>query len=569
MQKNKINKILLEDRVKFATVSGIYSTKPGIVGWVDKNIPEIDVITTKSFQVIPTLGNRESVVAEVEVGCFGNAVGLRNPGMDEASRDLAALGQLRCLLNVSLAGSSIDNFVTLVRKFEHCADFYELNFSCPHAEDGFGSCIGSDPKIVAQYVERVKAETSLPVFPKLTPNVDDIGAIARAAIDAGADGIVAINTEGPECFIEPHTGQPILYNPQGNLGGKSGTWILELAIECVQAIRAAIGNDYPIIGMGGVSCGKDVARMIDAGANVVGLGSVLAQVYGQDKKPYFTALKADAVSGTDHASQYIYQGRIAEYQPYKIEKIIEIGDSMRIFELAGDLEYLPSQYAFLWVPGVGEKPFSVGTRSPLSFIVRKQPYDLEKEIGLVTHGLFQLKVGEEMMIRGVYGADSPDSDKKNAFIVAGGTGIAVVPELVKKLKGQNKNVVVYSGLSRAEEVAYEDEIRKYAEYIPVTDDGIRGRVLRVLEERLAGEDINDSCFYTIGPVPLMKGALDIAEQAGASDADNYCSLETNNYCGIGMCGLCECGGRLTCQEGTFFSLEYFKEHQVDIMKFAH
>ena len=122
----------------------------------------------------------------------------------------------------------------------------------------------------------------------------NIGEIALAAVKAGADGIAAINTVGPEVFREPYTGQPVLYNPNGRKGGKSGLWIRETALQKVREIRQAVGEDVPIIGIGGIASTADVLNMREAGADVVGLGSVITRVPSQELLPhYFYSLKKD------------------------------------------------------------------------------------------------------------------------------------------------------------------------------------------------------------------------------------------------------------------------------------
>lgn len=565
--KQQTLEFLLEDRIKFATVSGIFTTKPNLIEWVDKNIPEIELITSKSYQIKPNDGNREPIIVETGVGCFGNAVGLRNPGMEQGHKDLVELKKrhdLRSYLNVSLSANSIDDFITLVKKFEDVADILELNFSCPHAAAGYGSSIGSDARIVHEYVKEIRKVTTALLFPKLTPNVDNIGEIALAAVDAGADGIAAINTVGPEVYTEYHTGKPILYNPKGHKGGESGECIKEIAIEKIREIRKAIGGEYPILGMGGIKIWCDIKRMIDAGASVIGIGSVFARVPMPLRPIYVATLKKDIENITNNAYVFISKERLAEYKPHKIRKITEKGKDLRVFELEGRIDYKASQFAFLWVPDVGEKPFSIAKGEPLTFIVRKREHNPEKKKGLVTHALFQLKEGDKLMTRGVYGADAPDSEKNNVYVVAGGTGIAVVPKLIEKFQG--KKINVYYGITSEDQIVFEDEIRRYAEYIQVADTGIVGRVLEVMQEDLHGKNMVDSCFYNIGPIHLMKKAMDIEERLGASKSDIFASIETNNMCGIGMCGECECGGKLTCQEGTFFSLDYLTSNGIDITK---
>ena len=234
-------------RIVTATVSGVLTTKEEMIRLFDEHVPSVDIITTKSFQVVPTPGNREPVICSPAPGDFGNSVGLRNPGMEEALEELKRLrGRgLRAFLNVSLAADSPENFITLVKAFDPLADLLELNFSCPHAAAGFGASIGSDKATAAEYVRRIQEaypERKSPLIIKLTPNADDIAGIAKAVIEAGADGIAAINTVGPKLYIEPHSGAPILNNKLGGKGGASGEWVKDDAIRCIKAIRNAIGD---------------------------------------------------------------------------------------------------------------------------------------------------------------------------------------------------------------------------------------------------------------------------------------------------------------------------------------
>ncbi|HQL11169.1 MAG TPA: dihydroorotate dehydrogenase, partial [Candidatus Woesebacteria bacterium] len=333
LKKNKkeVLDFFQKDGVKLTIVSGIVTTKPNLIKWVDQNIPEIGIITSKSYQIEPTEGNREPIIVEQSVGNFGNAVGLRNPGMEQGYRDLRKLKEhgLKAILNVSLAAKKAEDFIILIKKFEDIADIFELNFSCPHAESGFGSSIGSNKEIVKDYLQKIRKVTNSLLFPKLTPNVENIGEIAQVCIDQGADGIVAINTVGPELYIEPHTKKAILFNPQGHQGGKSGDWIKEIALEKIKEIREAIGSEIPIIGMGGVSCASDVIKMQNAGANVVGIGSVLARVKMEDRKRFFRLLKEDVENGSDKAANLLNKERLAQYKPYKITKIIDKTETLR------------------------------------------------------------------------------------------------------------------------------------------------------------------------------------------------------------------------------------------------
>jgi dihydroorotate dehydrogenase electron transfer subunit len=550
--------------LKLGTVSGVLTTRPRLIEWVDANLPEIELITSKSYQVRPNPGNREPVLVEPQAGCFGNAVGLRNPGMREGLRELEALRRrrkLRCLLNVSLSADCIEDFVQLARRFAAVADLLELNFSCPHARAGYGSAIGADERVVRDFVRAIRRATPAALFAKLTPNVPDIGAIARAALEAGADGITAVNTVGPEVFREPLTGLPVLSNPNGHKGGKSGEWIRETALRAVAEVRRAVGPEVPVLGMGGVATGRDARALAEAGADVVGIGSALARVARQSQLPgYLRALRVDALGGGREADSFLARGSRMQYRPYRVREARDLAGGLRLLALDGALGAQAGEFAFLFLPGVGEKPFSIARPSPLSFLVRRR--------GPLTEALFGLQAGERLWVRGTYGAPAPVSPLSRACLVAGGTGLAVVPSLAAMLRERGKRVELYYGVCEAQEASALQALG--LEGLPslcVPDSGRPGRVLEVLagELKSKGPDPGRAIsFYNIGPHPFIDNAMRMEESLGASPADIFACLETLTMCGVGLCGGCECGGRLLCKEGTFVSLRYLRAAGVEL-----
>ena len=260
---------------------------------------------------------------------FGNSVGLRNPGMDAVIPQFKALREkgLRAWLNMSVSADNPEDFATLVKAFDDLADSIELNFSCPHARSGYGASIGMDKAIASEYIRRIceiyPNRKSL-LFVKLTPNVDDIGSIAKAVINAGADGISAINTVGPVNHIDPASGLNILNSSKGGKGGISGTPIREITLKAVRDIRAAVGDDVPVIGMGGVSDGRSCADLVAAGADAVGIGSALAHVGQKNWGPFFKAVKTEAsaiLNGKtveSKSSSMLTKGSLMNYRPYKV-----------------------------------------------------------------------------------------------------------------------------------------------------------------------------------------------------------------------------------------------------------
>jgi dihydroorotate dehydrogenase (NAD+) catalytic subunit len=558
MNRNQVLARLLEPRLKLATVSGVLTTRADLIDWVDRHIPEIELITTKSYQVKANPGNREPILVEPEPGSFGNAVGLRNPGMEAGFRELAALRRsrsLRCLLAISLSADCVEDYILLARRFATLADLLELNFSCPHARGGYGSAIGANADTVASYVRAIGKATRALLFPKLTPNVADIGAIASAAVAAGADGIAAINTVGPEVYTEPFTGQPVLYNPNGHKGGKSGVWIRETAREKVAEIRRALGPGVPILGMGGVSSGLDALGLQEAGANTVGLGSVFARVERQQSLPEFVrALAADAARGTSTAATFLCAGSRLAYRRFRITEVQDVHEELKLLRLDGSLEAAAGQFAFLFLPGVGEKPFSLAGHDPLTFLVRRR--------GELTSALFRLRPGDPLLVRGTYGAPAPMSDRPAAFLVTGGTGLAVAPGLAAALRSRGKRVELFYGVTDPREAKALEELQAdIGAGIPcvcVPDRGRPGRVLEALAERLGQVEPAQACFYNIGPHPFLEAAMDLEERLGGDARHVFACLETLTMCGVGLCGGCSCGGRLLCKEGTFVSLHYLR-----------
>ena len=559
--------------VHLATVSGVATTKSELIRWFENNVPDVDVITTKSFQVRPNPGNREPVICETSEGNFGNSVGLRNPGMEVALPQLEKLRQqgLKAWLNVSVSADNPDDFTTLVRAFDDVADSVELNFSCPHAKAGFGASIGVDINIATDYVKKIcegypKRKSLL--FIKLTPNVDNIGEIAKAVIEAGADGISAINTVGPVVHIDPISNTPILQNALGGKGGKSGAWVFDRAYECISEIRKAVGDDIPIIGMGGVSDGSQCAKLIQAGADAVGIGSALAHVGQKNWSEYFRSVRLEAQKILDNrdtefrSRTMLSHGRTMEYRAFKVtDRKLHCEDTL-LLTLDGKMaSFKAGEFVFLWIPGVGEKPFSVAIPDPLTFIIKKR--------GAFTQAVFDtLKVGDTIMLRGPYGAEADTPKTGKAIILAGGTGEAVAFPLAQKLRDQETSMSFLVGTSvEGNNGILDEKLSQFGKYLCISDHGKPGRILDYIKEAIAeettdGTDIKNIAFYLIGPEVFMKIASGKLTDKGADPDKILLSMERNSMCGVGLCGECSCGGKLACQWGTFMKLSFLQKENV-------
>jgi dihydroorotate dehydrogenase (NAD+) catalytic subunit len=199
-----------------------------------------------------------------------NAVGLQNPGVEAViSEELPKMRQVfdkPVMANVS--GFSIDEYVYTASRLdvEEQVGWIELNISCPNV-DGGGVAFGTSPEMAAKVTAAVRAEVKKPLIVKLSPNVTNIAAIAKACEDAGADGISLINTL-LGMRIDLKTRQTLLAN---TTGGLSGPAILPVALRMVWETYKAV--KIPIVGMGGVSSSEDVIEMMLAGATAVGIGA--------------------------------------------------------------------------------------------------------------------------------------------------------------------------------------------------------------------------------------------------------------------------------------------------------
>jgi len=231
-------------------------------------------ITTKSISILPREGNPIPRVASYGIG-FINSVGLKNPGMDKATKEIIFLKKAtKKPIIASIVCFKMEEFPILAGKVASVKpDFIELNLSCPNVEDEFGRPFATDPLLSAIAVFKVKKVVkNIPIIAKLSPNVSDIKKVAHAVEEAGVDAISAINTVGPGMLIDIKKRKPILGN---RVGGVSGPAIKPIALKCVNDIYKTV--KVPIIGLGGVSNGKDALEMIMAGATLVGIGSAIYQ----------------------------------------------------------------------------------------------------------------------------------------------------------------------------------------------------------------------------------------------------------------------------------------------------
>jgi dihydroorotate dehydrogenase (NAD+) catalytic subunit len=223
----------------------------------------LDVFVTKTVTPLPREGNAPERIAEVEHGML-NSIGLANPGIDHfLSNSLPLLGELGVPLWVSVGGFAVADYADLCDRLDDRPeiDAIELNVSCPNVDDV--------PASVREIVAAARGATRKPLYTKLSPATADIAEVARAARDAGTDGLSLVNTI-LGLALDERTLKPRLSRA---VGGLSGPALKPIALAAVYSCYAATG--LKIVGMGGIGSGRDALEFVAAGASDVALGTTL------------------------------------------------------------------------------------------------------------------------------------------------------------------------------------------------------------------------------------------------------------------------------------------------------
>lgn len=269
----------MKDKDLSVTLSGVRLQNPVVpasgcfgYGYGMAEYYDIDCLGSISFKGTtrdPRFGNPLPRVAECSAGMI-NSVGLQNPGIEKViAEELPRMREkFHQPIIANISGFSVDEYVECCARIdgEEQVEIIELNVSCPNVHGG-GMSFGTQCESVAEVTRAVKEVTSKPLYVKLSPNVTDIVAIARAAEEAGADGICLINTL-LGMRIDVRTRRPVIANV---MGGFSGAAVFPVAVRMVYQVAKACG--IPVMGCGGVSSARDVIEMMMAGATAVQVGA--------------------------------------------------------------------------------------------------------------------------------------------------------------------------------------------------------------------------------------------------------------------------------------------------------
>ncbi|HHX55724.1 MAG TPA: dihydroorotate dehydrogenase [Clostridiales bacterium] len=261
----KINIAGVEWKNPITSASGTFGSGIEYSSFVDLNY--LGAVTTKGVSSVPWEGNPTPRIEETASGML-NAIGLQNPGMDVfLERDLPFLQEFDTNIIVNVCGKTTRDYIEVVERLgDYDVDMLEINISCPNVKEG-GIAFGQNSCSVEDITKEVKKYAKQPIIMKLSPNVTDIKAMAKAAEAAGADAISLINTlTGTK--IDVYNRKFVLAN---KTGGLSGPAIKPIAVRMVYEAASAV--NIPIIGMGGIMTAEDALEFIMAGATAVAVGT--------------------------------------------------------------------------------------------------------------------------------------------------------------------------------------------------------------------------------------------------------------------------------------------------------
>ncbi len=260
----KIGSLILRNPVM--TASGTFGSGREYARFVD--LEKLGALVTKGVSLRPWRGNSSPRIAETASGML-NSIGLQNPGVEVfCERDLAWLADIDVPVIVNVSGHSVEEYVAVIERLERekSVAAYEVNISCPNVDAG-GMAFGTECAPAAEVTRACRRASSRPLIVKLSPNVTDVAAIAKAVESEGADAVSLINTL-LGMSIDASTRRPRLARV---VGGLSGPAVKPVALRMVWQVAAAVR--VPVVGMGGIMSAEDAVEFLLAGATAVAIGT--------------------------------------------------------------------------------------------------------------------------------------------------------------------------------------------------------------------------------------------------------------------------------------------------------
>jgi len=320
---------------------------------------------------------------------------------------------------------------------------------------------------------------------------------------------------------------------------------LPIALQCIREIRANV--DCPIIACGGISSAENVRAFQNAGASVIGIGSALIGMSSDEIAQYFNVLRDDLAGESENAEALVRYDIDMSFEPVTLVENKQITDDISVLSFDRKVNVCSGEFIFLWIPGLGEKPFSALTDDPFSLVV--------VNLGVFTEALINLEPGTEAYVRGPHGTPVKPPDGGKIIAVAGGTGLAAVYQIARDFGDAD----IFVGARTAQRLYFLDECAAISNLHIATDDGSRGYhgvVTDLLSESLkamSGAELDRLVFYNCGPEPMVHAAEEVERKyCGASQI--YSAIDYLTKCGVGICGACDApDGRRLCVDGPFLS----------------
>ncbi len=523
--------------------SGIVGTKVSIIERLANEIPQLGFVVTKSTNFGGKDGHKAPIIASVSNGSLINAVGLANDGAEALARELSTAKFPKGFLVIgSVFGATVKDCVNAARQIVPYVGAIEMNFSCPHDEKQ-GLQVGQDINLVVEITKEV-VKLGKPVFEKVSPKMD-LEVFVKATRDLGIAGYSVINTYGPENFEVDKW--PVLTN---KVGGISGRKLTEMMLECTAVVRQHTLLD--IITSGGISRRHDVENALNAGGTVCAIGTATMGLNTPELADYFGILDSDLTTNSHNAEIWLNMKHYPvenamKYGQYFVEENEKLASGLHKITFDKVLISRPGQFIFVWIPGLGERPFSILDNQPLKILVAVR--------GKCTEFLSKLEPGKSVMVRGPHGSE-PKLLGEKILLVAGGTGAAALRQFAEDYC----NKINFTAVLGAK-----DEKHLYIEgFVPFcngvylfTENGdpktTRGLVTDKLDKIMEKDDF-DFCL-TCGPKPMVKKVFEIAEKFLPSKRI-LGSVEFHTDCGIGLCGKdATPTGLRPCVDGTFMTKE--------------
>jgi dihydroorotate dehydrogenase (NAD+) catalytic subunit len=251
--------------------------------------------------------------------------------------------------------------------------------------------------------------------------------------------------------------------------------------------------------------------------------------------------------GTGQAEALVQYDVDMSFRPVTLVDNQRVTDDISILTFDRKIDIKAGEFVFLWIPGLGEKPFSALTDDPFALVVI--------DLGEFTEKLIALEPGSRAYVRGPHGQPAQPPEGARIVAVAGGTGLAAVYQLARDFG----NADIFMGARSAERLYFVDECEACAKVHLATDDGSRGfhgvvtELLREHLESLSAAELANTVFYNCGPAPMVHAAIEV-QRRFCSDEQIFSAIDYLTKCGVGICGACAApDGRRLCVDGPFLS----------------